>query len=206
MAAVPGVCAMTTLGQRAYRLFVEHRSWIAVAREVYGNDDRDHQQKARAVAKSYARGVRKPWPVQGADVGPIEPRARRGPLHGADLTRNSIDLAREYNVSLSAISKARARAGLTEWTDARTTAPTVPVPLPREPKAPRPGKVRVVAPASVVHVLAPVVAEPDLVEAIKEELAVCRSAYSAALMVSSRLNRPMDELLPVVERLMGRAA
>ena len=33
---------MTTLGQRAYRLFVEYRSWIAVAREVYGNDDRDY--------------------------------------------------------------------------------------------------------------------------------------------------------------------
>lgn len=168
---------MTTLGQRAYRLFVEHRSWIAVAREVYGNDDRDHQQKARAVAKSYARGVRKPWPVRSADVGPIEPRTRRGPLHGADLTRSSIDLCRKYNVSLSAVSK-----------------------------APRPEKVRVVVPAPVVHVLAPLDAEPDLVEAIREELAVCRSAYSAALMVSSRLNRPMDELLPVVERLMGRAA
>ena len=197
---------MTTLGQRAYRLFVEHRSWIAVAREVYGNDDRDHQQKARAVAKSYARGVHKPWPVQGADVGPVEPRLRRGPLYGADLTRSSIDLCREYGVSLSAISKARARAGLTEWTDARTTAPTVPVPPPRPPKIPRPEKVRVVAPASVVHVLAPVVAEPDLVEAIKEELAVCPSAFSAAVVVASRTRRPLDEVLPVAERLMGRAA
>jgi hypothetical protein len=50
------------------------------------------------------------------------------------------------------------------------------------------------------------VAEADVVAALTDELVVCRSAYSAALVVSARLKRPMDELLTVAERLMGRAA
>lgn len=176
-----------TLGQRAYGLFATHRSWIAVARDLYGIDDRDHQQKARAVAKSYARGARRAWPIPSGDVGPIVPRTRRGPLHGADLTRSSLDLCREYGVTASGVNKARARAGVTVWADARATM-TVSAPA------------LVRAPVVVVpEAAAPTVAPAVIVAAMHDELAIGSSLLAAAVMVAWKYHLTTEEVLAAMD-------
>lgn len=143
-----------------------------------------------------ARGIASPGGKRGPTI------VRPGKLAGADLTRPTAELMAEYGVTRTAVSWQRREKGI--------PAPARPT---REPKvkAPKPVKVatpKKSTPTREIHVPAPppIVAEDAIVAALKDELVVCRSAYSAALVVSARLKRPMDELLTVAERLMGRAA
>ena len=128
---------------------------------------------------------------------------RPGKLADADLTRPTAELVAEYGACKQAISALRKARGIKA--PRRLVTRRAPVPRVKPPPIPRPVKP---APVREIRVVAPppMVAEADVVAALKDELVVCRSAYSAAVVVSSRLKRPVDELLPVAERLMGRAA
>lgn len=130
---------------------------------------------------------------------------RPGKLAGADLTRPTRELMDEYGVTRTAVSWMRRTRGIPVPTRTKKPRKSRAKAAPKPVKVPTPKKP---APTREIHVPAPppMVAEDIVVAALKDELVVCRSAYSAALVVASRLKRPVDELLTVAERLMGRAA
>lgn len=144
-----------------------------------------------------SRGLASPGGLRGPTS------VRPGKLADADLTRPTAELMAEYGACKQAISALRKARGIPAPRRVRTKR--VPVPRVKPPPIPRPVKV---APVREIRVVAPppIVAEDAIVAALEDELVVCRSAYSAALVVSARLKRPMDEMLTVAERLMGRAA
>lgn len=145
-----------------------------------------HGVTATAVKAARRRAKRGPTGVVLRSDG-----ARWNGLVGADLTRPTAELVAEYEVSKSAVSKARRAAGI--------VAP----PKPGRPK----GVGCVVAPrASVAPKPAPTFEERDLVAAVDEELSICPAPFVAALVVSKRLRLPMERVLAVAEQRCGMAA